>query len=184
MPQAMRARVWKTALRYGAPDLYFELLDHDIARHVKRAKRAGLRPAVRLDGSSDLGDAARIADQWPGVTFYDYTKTPARARRWAEGRLPANYHVCLSFTGYNRGEARRFLENGGTVAVVFNARPARAGRAGDPLPDTWEDAPVADGDQDDLRFLDPPGHAIGLRFKAARQREHLLTIAGPFVEPA
>lgn len=183
MPSGARSRIWKTALRYGAPDLFFALLRSEIAAHERKARRLGLMPVVRLDGSSDLGDAERIAPDFPSTMFYDYTKSLARARRNA-GRPIANYHVTFSHSGENTDACRKVLAAGGSVAVVFNARPAVKGRnAAEPLPATWQGAPVIDGDDSDLRFLDAPGSVCGLRFKAKKDRAGLLALAGDFVQP-
>lgn len=65
------------------------------------------------------------------------------------------------------------LRDRGNVAVVFDTPK------GEPLPETWEGFPVLDADADDARFLDPPGHVAGLRFKGPRR---LLADAGTFVE--
>ncbi|MGA1037994.1 MAG: hypothetical protein ACO3VQ_09310, partial [Ilumatobacteraceae bacterium] len=48
---------------------------------------------------------------------------------------------------------------------------------GAPLPQFYHGIPVVDGDIDDLRFLDPAGVIVGLRFKVAsmlakRGRDH------------
>jgi hypothetical protein len=177
----MRSRLWKTALRFGAPELYLALLTGDIVAHTRRARRMGLKPAIRLDGSSDLGDAKRIAPFHPYVQFYDYTKSPARAKAHAEGRLPENWHVVLSYSGMNEDECRGVLTFGGNVAVVFDRKPAHGERKAESLPKRWHGFPILDADKDDLRFLDPPGHVAGLRFKAAKDRARHLEMAGRFV---
>jgi hypothetical protein len=43
--------------------------------------------------------------------------------------------------------------------VVFDTK------RGQPLPSTYKGYTVIDGDKDDLRFLDPKGVIVGLRYK-------------------
>lgn len=187
MTPAYNARHWKETLRKGNPKLFHELLAWEIAAHERAAKRQGKRAAIRLDGTSDLGMARRYAPMFPGVQFYDYTKSLARALR-AQGLYP-NWHVTFSFSGRNRADSRRVLAWGGNVAVVFQARPPlaaghrRPAFAGDPLPATWEGFPVLNGDETDVRFDDPTGHVVGLSLKGMAKWADRVATAGIFAEP-
>ena len=160
MSASERARLWKTTMRFGATEEYFALLGFEIEAHRRRAEREGMIPAVRLDGSSDLGDAEIIAEQHPDVVFYDYTKSLARMRRvWRNG--PLNYHLTFSYSGENWAECEEVLREGyGSVAVVFDVGDAD-------LPEEWCGYPVIDGDKHDARFLDDArmGVIVGLRAK-------------------
>lgn len=158
-----RAQLWKTALRFGAPDLYFALLDCDIAAHVKRAASVGLRPAIRLDGTSDIGDARRVAPRWPTVVFYDYTKSIARAlgTYWGRGERIPNWFVTYSHRD-DVAESLRMIAKGINVAVPFDVAK------GQPLPATWYGKRVIDGDVSDFRPGDPGGVVVGLRFKGPK----------------
>lgn len=183
MSSSGNARLWKTALRFGAPALYFALLAHEIRAHEKSAEREGYAPAVRLDGTSDLGDATRLARHFPRVAFYDYTKIAARAVAAARGEFGANYRATFSWSGHNVDACRAVLANGGTVAVAFDAKPSRAGSAPDALPKTFLGARVIDGDTSDARYLDPRGVVVGLRFKGWRNRAAKIRAAGAFCQP-
>lgn len=176
-----RARLWKTTLRLGAPHMFFALLRREIAAHERKARKLGMTPVVRLDGSSDVGDATRIAPDFPGVKFYDYTKAPARAAKWATSPALPNYDVTFSYSGRNESDAIAVLASGGRVAVVFDVAPKRGKFKGGALPASWNGYPVVDGDETDLRFLDPGACVVGLRFKAASDRAGHLKKAGPFV---
>jgi hypothetical protein len=72
----------------------------------------------------------------------DYTKI---ARRF-ERALPPNYHLTLSRSETNEGECLEALTRGINVAVVFEHKPA-----------TWHGFKCIDGDEHDLRQLDPRG---------------------------
>ena len=139
-----------------------ELIDH-IVRLVITAKNAGLQLCVRLNGATDLaweGLAPHVFKQFPDVQFVDYTKSPKRALAYAQGKMPANYHLTFSRSETNEADCIRVLAAGGTVAVVSSQpRPAR-----------YLDAPVVDGDQSDLRHLDPPGSVVWLSPKGAKAK--------------
>jgi len=174
------ARLWKTAIYFGARELFFSLLNHEIAALEKKAAKLGKKAAVRLDGTSDLGIALRFAPQFPAVQFYDYTKSVKRA---LQTRTLPNYSATFSYSGSNGREARKVLSRGGNVAVAFNALPAIKGRReAEALPESWRGFPILDGDLTDLRFDDKAGHVVGLRFKASADRGKRLKLAGRFVQ--
>ena len=171
-------RHWKETLRRGAPGLFRALLERDIRAHEAKAKRLGMIPAVRLDGTSDLGLAASYAPRFPGVQFYDYTKSVKRAT----AARPDNWHVTFSYAGKTRNhfEALDVLRAGGNVAVVFAVRPPRGDYPGEPKPSHWEGFPVLDGDETDIRFDDPAGHVVGLSLKGNQTWEKRVRDAGIF----
>lgn len=156
-----KARKRRTVL-YKLDRAAFEnALARDIARHVATAKRHGLTPCVRINGTSDLpGLALAMARRFPDVQFYDYTKLP---RAWE--RAGRNYHVTFSRSESNAADVKAALAHGVNIAVVFSTRKGQA------LPATWNGRPVIDGDATDLRFLDPAGVVVGLRAKGAARRD-------------
>lgn len=178
MQPVKRSRLWKATLYLGARDLWRELLRAEVERFERTAKSAGLAPVVRVDGSTDTGEGARLVEAFPAVTFYDYSKVPTRALAHAGD---ASYRVTLSYSGQNGEDAGRVLTAGGNVAVVFSTAKGEA------LPTEWRGARVIDGDVTDLRFLDPQGgYVVGLRFKQAKGRAKALAaaLAGGFAVQA
>lgn len=173
LPMAKLARLWKTALYLGGRDHFKALLLLEARAHVKRAQRLGRVPAIRPNGSTDVALGAWLARRVPELQVYDYTKVPQRMR----AERPSNYHLTFSYTGRNDQAALSVLESGDNVAVVFDANP----RTREPLPKTWRGYPVLDGDLSDVRFMDAPGHVVGLRFKRAAQRSSFLDTI--FVQP-
>lgn len=154
-PANYKSRMWKTRLLVENRQLFLDCLRWDIGKLSRRAKQLGLKPAVRVNGSSDLPWIARtLASEFPEVRFYDYTKIPKPHLRTAD-----NYSITFSYSGENLPEALNALSNGVNVAVVFSTRK------GVELPSTWNGRPVIDGDLHDLRFLDPTGVVVGLRVK-------------------
>ena len=134
---------------------------------TRQAHKKGLLPCVRLNGSSDIaweGVACErdgvpyknLFEAFPGVQFVDYTKNAARLKRV----LPANYCLTLSYSGENAAQCQDALAAGHNVAVVF-----------DTLPATYWGFDVIDGDQHDLRHLDPRGVIVGLVPKGAKAKK-------------
>lgn len=168
------ARVRKTRWFFEDRPAFMAQLAKDIRAGIRLAKRRGLRPVVRLNGTSDIRwesipveDFPNIMAMFPGVTFYDYTKLANRRN------LPPNYRLTFSRAEHNAHKAPTAWARGHNVAVVF-----RIGKRQE-LP-LWHDGvPVIDGDADDLRFLDPEGVIVGLRAKGAAVRDR----SGFVVEP-
>jgi hypothetical protein len=159
------ARLARTKLFFEDPFTFMWILEVEIETAIRRSARNGRIPCFRLNGTSDLSwenmrfnSGERVFDVFSQVQFYDYTKNPARAVKNASGQHPANYGLCFSRSEKNDAECMRVLATGGNVAVVFDAAPHC-------LPDIWRGYRVIDGDQDDLRFLDPRGVIVGLSAK-------------------
>jgi hypothetical protein len=158
------ARIQRTRLFTRDRETFMSRLRDEITAHVRKCERYGLKPAVRLNGTSDLpwenircGQHANVFARFPDVTFYDYTKVPARLRRRAAA-IP-NYSLTFSLAESNEQHARDAIAAGMNVAAVF------AVRKGKPLPASYWDVPVIDGDVSDLRFMDARGVIVGLRAK-------------------
>lgn len=160
------ARIAKTREFHANPRAFVERLAVDIAALERKAKRAGMIPAVRLNGTSDLpwenlkGElGVSLMDRFPGVQFYDYTKNPARAIAYGMGKLPTNYHITFSRSESNASAVISVLDTVANVAAVFDTPK------GQPLPATWAGRKVIDGDISDVRFWDESGVIVGLRAK-------------------
>ncbi len=171
-----RARIAKTQRlmsRATRADFLAELVK-DVEALVRKAERDGLTPAVRLNGTSDLRwetmpvarngvEYPHIFAAFPDLTFYDYTKL---TNRRIEG-IP-NYSLTFSLADGNLPDALTALRSGVNVAVVVRD-PANPGRRKLNIPQslTLRDeygrairksiALTIDGDESDLRFLDPKG---------------------------
>ena len=136
----------------------------EIEAHIKKAHRKGLKPAIRLNGTSDIPWELVYPDmmsKFSDVQFYDYTKYPINKRT----RIPANYDLTFSRSEENHEQVIPNLEAGRRVAVVFDVK------RNDPLPATYLDYPVIDGDLHDMRFLDSKGVIIGLHGKGLASKD-------------
>ena len=138
---------------------YLEDMIKAIVSAKNKAKREGLKLCVRLNGSTDIGwegiatvSGMTLLELFPDVQFVDYTKSKRRALNHALGMLPSNYHLTFSRSETNEDDCHTVLANGGTVAVVF----------ANGLPNTYFGVSVVNGDDHDLRHLDPKGAIIGL----------------------
>jgi hypothetical protein len=176
------ARIRRT--RFWARDRvgFMATLVDELERHERRATARGMRPAARLNALSDLpwerfpvkraGETyPHVFAAFPAITFYDYTKWPI-AKRPRVAAIP-NYSLTFSLAEDNDEHAADALAAGLNVAVVFaGPLPARFSVAG-------VEAPVIDGDSNDLRFTDPPGHVVGLSAKgrALRDRSGFVRVA-------
>ena len=76
-----------------------------------------------------------------------------------DGKLPENYHLTFSRSELNDAQCDEIFARGGNVAVAF-----------DTVPDSFRGRPVYNGDDSDLRFLDPKGVWIGLKAKGKLAR--------------
>ena len=158
-PNIIKARIRKTLyyLRHKIAFMH-DLLD-DLARFQVFCAKHRKRPAYRLDGTSDISIALRVARKFPLCQFYDYTKIYKRD----VSTIP-NYHLTWSYSQANKDYAKEYktaLNNGMNIAVVFR----------DKLPETFLGLPVIDGDKDDLRFLDSKGVVVGLKAKGDAKKD-------------
>jgi len=160
-----QARIAKTRWLFDDRSSFMAALVKSIGATVRKAKREGMTPCIRLNGTSDLPwekfkcvrdgvEYRNPMEAFPDVQFYDYTKIPARALKWARGDMPSNYHVTFSASESNDDASRMVAMAGGNVAVVF-----------DQIPAAYYGRSVVDGDNSDLRFLDPVGVIVGLKAK-------------------
>lgn len=171
-PKVRQARVRKTLEFKRDPAIFVDSLVKEITRLCKTAAKRGLIPVVRLNGTSDLpwevikgSDGRTLMQVFPKVQFYDYTKSHERMLRfrWSLS-WPQNYHLTFSRSECNGDKARSWAVTA-SVAVPF------AVKRGQPLPKEWGGFPVIDGDEHDLRFLDPRGVVVGLRAKGKARKD-------------
>jgi hypothetical protein len=176
--QIQHARIRRTSLFFSDRAGFMALLVSEIEKACKLAARKGYKPVFRLNGTSDIrwetiGATREMTDAFgtrlshrlkafpnvfaafPDVQFYDYTKIANRKN------LPANYALTFSLADGNDAQARAALANGVNVAAVFRNKSVVAQAQAD----GFLGFPVANGDETDLRFLDPAGHVIALYAK-------------------
>jgi hypothetical protein len=158
------ARQRRTVMYHSERENFYAQLRVEIKAAIRKAEKNKMIPVFRLNGTSDLPALAlRMAQEFPTVQMYDYSKIPFSEN---DPRLSLpNYHVTFSRSEYNWPDCRRALALGINVAVVFDTKPGEA------LPEMWRGFKVIDGDENDLRFLDEKGVIVGLRAKGRAKRD-------------
>ena len=162
-PAVLQSRIRKARYFMQNRKAFIAEMNAHIARAVSAARAARLRLCVRLNGATDLaweGLSPSTFVDHPEVQFVDYTKSVKRALAHARGQLPSNYHLTFSRSETNEADCQRVLAAGGNVAVVF------AGA----FPSSYLGYPVIDGDQSDLRHLDPRNVVVALSPKGLKAR--------------
>lgn len=157
------SRIAKARMFMSERETYLRHLERQIAKLVAKAAKAGLKPCVRLNGSTDIAfenmrygpDRLSLLDRFPDVQFVDYTKIASRL-----AKAPRNLSLTFSRAENNDAACLDVLARGHNVAIVF----------GNGLPDTWNGYTVVNGDLHDLRHLDPKGVVIGLTPKGSRAK--------------
>ncbi|SRR5579883_1428172 len=161
-PKNKRVAVARTRLLAQNPEEFLALLMADLARQKTRAQRLGVGLVCRLNVVSDVPfeqELPTLFTHFPDVQFMDYTKD---VRRILNPERPANYHLTFSRSERNESDCRRVLAAGSNLTVVFRKPP---------FPHTFWGYPVIDGDQNDLRFLDPRPCIVGLKAKGKGARQ-------------
>jgi hypothetical protein len=163
--RVQEARIARTRMLFEQRDAFLAQLRREIAAHIRKAERLNMRPAVRLNGTSDLPvEDWGIIQEYPTVTFYDYTKRRDRMDAYLAGHMPANYSLTFSRaeTLKSKLDSMAVLEAGGNVAVVFGGKV---------LPSSWNGFTVIDGTATDARFTDPRNVIVGLLAKGKARRD-------------
>ena len=166
-----QARIRKTAFFFEERNGFMEWLVQDIELGIKQAAKKNLIPVFRLNGTSDLawekyqvvrnGKLFRnIFAAFPDVQFYDYTKILGR-----KVKDIANYHLTFSAADGNDSDVYRAIAEGLNIATVFGIKKT------EPMPETFNGRPVFNGDESDLRFLDPKGVVVGLYAKGKAKKD-------------
>jgi len=157
-----QARIRKTKMFFEDRRAFLNELTVEIVKTIKSAEKKNLIPVFRLNGTSDIAwekyevaNGKNIFQMFPDVQFYDYTKIVGRKVK----HIP-NYHLTFSKADGNDMDVRLAASNGMNVAAVFHK-----------LPETYIGRPVINGDETDLRFLDPKGVIVGLKAKGKAKKD-------------
>lgn len=164
MSSVQKARINKTLFFFKNKEGFLAELRKEIRAAIKSSERQGLNPCFRLNLTSDIPfHKFGIMEEFPNVQFYDYTKDYKRALQYMHGEMPQNYHLTFSRaeSEENQQQAKSLLSMGMNVAAVFREY----------IPATWNGFNVVDGDENDLRFLDPQGVIVGLVEKGKAKQD-------------
>ena len=157
-----RCRIKRTEWFLKDREAFMQQLIKEINSLKRKAAKLGLVPVIRLNGTSDirwenvkLEDGRTIFEVFPDLQFYDYTKLSNRVK------LPSNYHLSWSYSNASKRFADMRPSNLNWVVVFRNAE----------FPKTYLGRPVIDGDESDLRFLDPSNVVIALKAKGSAKKD-------------
>jgi hypothetical protein len=166
-----KARIRKAKMFFENRDEFMADLVKDIELAIKQSEKKGLIPVFRLNGTSDLsfekyevirnGKLYRnIFSAFADNIFYDYTKI--LGRKIAE--IP-NYSLTFSAADGNDNDVAKAITQGYNIATVFGIKKTL------PMPDSYLGLPVFNGDESDLRFLDPKQVIVGLYAKGKAKKD-------------
>jgi hypothetical protein len=163
-----QSRIDKTLYFFEDRENFMRTLVKNISSLIKKAHSKGLKPLVRLNGTSDirwetievLNSGLNIFEFFSDVQFYDYTKDVNRKD------IPENYDLTFSYSGVEsfskyveQAKAKRMR-----MAVVFR-REAN-------IPTMFKGIRVVSGDNSDVRHLDEQGVIVGLYAKGQAKKDN------------
>jgi hypothetical protein len=175
MSNVMLSRLRKTLYFLQHREAFMRQLHNEIVQLQRKAQRQGFRLVVRLNGTSDIRweslpvapelGARNIFEAFPAVQFYDYTKIANRRN------IPANYDLTFSYSGAPEFApfVQRAIANGERVAVVFRNRAIVDAMLANG--ERFLGLPVVDGDDSDIRHLDPRGAVVALYAKGKARKD-------------
>lgn len=168
-----KARIAKTKRFFEDREGFMADIVYSIDALIRKAKRLGLTPLVRLNGTSDIAfenipvtvrgfTYANIFNAYPQLAFYDYTKHPSRKN------IPKNYDLTFSYSGVASfapviGKAL-LNEKLARIAVVFDKV--------ENIPATFQGRDVVGGDNSDVRHLDGRGVIVALYAKGKAKKDN------------
>ena len=166
-----QARIRKTKMFFENRTEFMTDLVKDIELAIKQSAKLNLIPVFRLNGTSDLSfekyEVVRngvlyrnIFDAFADIQFYDYTKVLGRKVKDIK-----NYQLTFSAADGNDRDVESAMYNGMNVAVVFGIKKT------EPMPEYYNGVQVFNGDESDLRFLDPKNVVIGLYAKGKAKKD-------------
>ena len=162
------ARIAKTKRFFEDRENFMLDLAFSISSLIRKAKREGKTPLVRLNGTSDIAfenipylHYANIFEAFPDVQFYDYTKIPTRKN------MPANYDLTFSYSGLESFapivKKASINEKLARIAVVFDKV--------ENIPAQFMGRDVIGGDNSDVRHLDPLNSIVASYAKGKAKRD-------------
>lgn len=155
-------RLNRTQFFHSDREGFLNQLKNEINKLIHKGKRDNLIPVIRLNGTSDIrwenikfNDGETLFEKFPNITFYDYTKLNNRKN------IPDNYYLLWSYSEASKKYAAMRPENMNWVVVFKDSN----------FPETFLGRKVIDGDENDLRFLDPDNIVVGVKAKGPAKKD-------------
>lgn len=185
-PSVQLARINKAKLFFENRAEFHVQLVCSIAQVIRAAMFQGNRPLIRLNGTSDIrhenypvsidkktaayvlktcgfvvpvGDYENIFAVFPEIQFYDYTKIANRKN------IPANYDLTFSYSGVVSFERfnQAAIDSGARIAAVFRRQKD--------IPASFKGLQCIDGDNTDVRHIEPRGVIVALYAKGPARKD-------------
>jgi hypothetical protein len=164
-----RARIKKTEFFRDDLNGFMQSIVYSIHKVIRQANKQGLKPCIRLNGTSDIRwetirnrQGKNIFEMFPNIQFYDYTtdftRTKALTGYWK------NYDLTFSRkeSRANHVQAEKLLAIGVNVSAVYL----------DVEKVLSTNAKAINGDLHDLRFLDSKlGAIVALKAKGEAKKD-------------
>lgn len=172
MSNVMLSRLRKTLYFNQYRELFMHQLHNELIRERAKAKRKGYKLIVRLNGTSDIrfenipvSGYPNIMQAVPDIQFYDYTKLSNRKN------VPANYDLTFSYSGVSAYApyVAKAVAKGERIAVVFRNRAIVEAMLANG--ETFLGLPIVDGDNTDIRHLEPKGVIVALYAKGPARKD-------------
>ncbi len=171
MNSVQNARINKTLWFYNDRESFMHRLIENIISLINKANKQNLIPLIRLNGTSDIKWENiwfeykgkyynNIMEFFPDIQFYDYTKIPNRIN------LPINYDLTFSYSGVPA--FRKYVN----IAIENNMRIATVFRDKNKIPNEYLGLSVINGDNSDVRHIDPKGVIIALYAKGKAKTDN------------
>jgi hypothetical protein len=179
MSNVMLSRLRKTLYFNQYRDLFMNQLHNELIRERAKAKRKGYKLIVRLNGTSDIrfenipvSGYANIMQALPDIQYYDYSKLANRRN------IPANYDITFSYSGVAdyAPYVAKAVANGERIAVVFRDRAIVERMLANG--ETFLGLPVIDGDNSDIRHIEPKGVIVALYAKGPARKDQSGFVVG------
>lgn len=179
MSNVMLSRLRKTLFFNQYRGLFMLQLVKEIAALRTKAKRHGFKLVVRPNGTSDIrwenipvNGAESIMALFPDIQFYDYTKLANRKN------VPANYDLTFSYSGVPayQSQVAKAIASRERIAVVFRNRAIVDTMLANG--ESFMGLPIVDGDDSDIRHLDPKGAIVALYAKGKARNDQSGFVVG------
>ncbi len=167
--KTQQARINKTREFFNEQHDFMHTLVYSINALIKQAKKKGLTPLVRLNGTSDIrwenirfeynDKYLTIFEVFPDTQFYDYSKIVNRKD------IPSNYDLTISYSGVPGFQkyVQKAINAGERIAVVF--------RHQENIPESFLGMESIGGDDSDIRHIEPKNVVVALYAKGKAKKD-------------
>jgi hypothetical protein len=166
MSNVSLSRLRKTLYFQQYTNEFLAQLIAEIHAAIKHIEKKGFIPVFRLNGTSDIRwEKYGIPQLFPNVQFYDYTKLVNRRD------IPSNYDITFSYSGVKEflPFVSKAMDMGMRIATVFRSKNVVSNMLNNNSLIMGKN--IVDGDETDLRFLEPKNVIVALYAKGKAKHD-------------